>query len=151
MHCPLSYVPNKPEGKSYYLQMKCSRACHRWRRAQCAVRAAIRWRRLYAQSQQSATISPLVAVLGHVTDISRKALCFVNDMTNISLKNRMSLQCFLLTVLESHRRAATRQHGLTAFHILLTSLKMQSLGIDILQSLAPALRIHTYIHTCIDR
>ena len=45
-------------------------------------------------------------------------------------------------VLESHRRAATRQHGLIAFHVLLTSLKTQSLGVDVLQSLAPALRYH---------
>jgi hypothetical protein len=141
--CPLSYVPYRPAMKPVASQRQISDARLRWKRVQCTVRAAVRWLRVYSHSRTSVkNTSPLVETLQHVTEVSRQALGFIQSLTNASLANQLPCKSFLLMVLESHRRAATRQHGLIAFHVLLTSLKTQSLGVDVLQSLAPALRYH---------
>ena len=105
-------------------QRQISDARLRWKRVQCTVRAAVRWLRVYSHSRTSVkNTSPLVETLEHVTEVSRQALGFIQSLTNASLANQLPCKSFLLMVLESHRRAATRQHGLIAFHVLLTSLE----------------------------
>mmetsp|Transcript_83789 Transcript_83789/g.236753 ORF Transcript_83789/g.236753 Transcript_83789/m.236753 type:complete len:3060 (-) Transcript_83789:463-9642(-) len=136
----LRHMPFRPDVKTKACGNASSNvpslARQRWRRAQCTVRAAIRLRK----SRQTPGAPGMLQILHSVPGAAREALRFVKDMTGSGLRNDGALSIFLLMVLENHRRAAARQHGLAAFHVLITSLKTQSLAVDVLHSLTPALR-----------
>ena len=113
-----------------------------------AVRAAFRWQRLLESLPRGKGLGMLLQV---VPPEAREALALVRSLCDGEAAEGGSsaegaedkdeaVALLALAVVENHRLAASRQGGLVAFRVLVTTLKTPSLAVDVLAALTPSLR-----------